>query len=196
MEEQTIGTAAGQAGTVNAPLDVEATTGVSESASAATVGTSLTPEELHSRLQQLEQEGAQYKDQYLRTAADLKNYKRRVEQDRSELVRNAGASILVRLLPILDDLDLAMQHVPQDVAGTAWFNGLQGVQRKLLLIMEGEGVKPIDAHGKPFDPTYHEAVMNEDAGPEHAGKVTAELRRGYTLHERVLRPAMVKVGQE
>ncbi|MBA3947744.1 MAG: nucleotide exchange factor GrpE [Herpetosiphonaceae bacterium] len=180
MEEQTIGV-----GTTNGE----------ETTNAATT-TTLSADELQTRLAQLEQDGASYKDQYLRAAADLKNYKRRADQERIDLIRNAGASLLMKLLPLLDDLDLAMQHVPSDVAATPWFSGLQGVQRKLLLMLEGEGVKPIEALGKPFDPNQHEAVMNEDAGVEQAGKVTAELRRGYTLHDRVLRPAMVKVGQE
>lgn len=153
-------------------------------------------EELQMRLQQAEQESASYKDQYLRATADLKNYKRRIEQERGDLIRNAGASILMKLLPIIDDLDLAMQHVPADVAQTPWFNGVQGVHRKLLVTLEGEGVKPIEAAGQTFDPNLHDAVMNEDAGPENAGKVTAELRRGYMLHDKILRPAMVKVGQE
>jgi molecular chaperone GrpE len=89
-----------------------------------------------------------------------------------------------------------MQHVPAEVAETPWFNGLQGVQRKIQTVLEGEGVKPIEALGQPFDPNFHDAVMHEDAGPEQAGKVTADLRRGYMLHERVIRPTMVKVGQE
>ncbi len=102
----------------------------------------------------------------------------------------------MKLLPVLDDFDLAMQHVPDEIAGTQWFNGLQSVQRKLQTMMEGEGVRPIDALGKPFDPNVHDAVMHEDGGPENAGKVTADLRRGYTLHDKVIRPSMVKVGQE
>ncbi len=163
---------------------------------ADSTSTTFSAADLTQRLQQLEQDSTSYKDQYLRTAADLKNYKRRVEQERGELIRSAGATILTKLLPLMDDLDLAMQHVPAEVAGTPWFGGLQGVQRKLLVMLEGEGVKPIPALGAVFDPNLHDAVMNEDAGPESAGKVTAELRRGYLLHDKVLRPAMVKVGQE
>jgi molecular chaperone GrpE len=88
-----------------------------------------------------------------------------------------------------------MQHAPADVADTSWFNGVQGIQRKLQLILETEGVTVIEAEGQPFDPHVHEAVMHEDAGAEYSGKVTADLRRGYKLHDRVLRPSMVKVGQ-
>ncbi|HEY0735365.1 MAG TPA: nucleotide exchange factor GrpE [Herpetosiphonaceae bacterium] len=162
----------------------------------ATTKPQLSSDELQSRMQQLEQESSSYKDQYLRVAADLKNFKRRTEEERGTLIRNATAGLILKILPILDDFDLAMQHVPAEVAETSWFSGLQGVQRKLQMVLEGEGVKPIEALGEPFNPHFHDAVMHEDAGPEQAGKVTADLRRGYMLHDRVLRPSMVKVGQE
>jgi len=168
----------------------------STNGSEATTKPQLSSDELQARMQQLEQESNSFKDQYLRTVADLKNFKRRTEDERSSLIRNATAGLLLKILPILDDFDLAMQHVPAEVAETSWFNGLQGVQRKLQMVLEGEGVKPIEALGQTFDPHFHDAVMHEDAGPEQAGKVTADLRRGYMLHDRVLRPSMVKVGQE
>ncbi len=151
---------------------------------------------LQDRLRQLEQEVNNHRDQYLRAAADLRNFKRRTEEERANLIRNATAGLIMKLLPILDDFDLAMQHVPAGVAETPWFNGLLGVHRKLQTVLEGEGVKPIEALGQPFDPNFHDAVMHEDAGAEQAGKVTADLRKGYTLHDRVIRPSMVKVGQE
>ncbi len=156
----------------------------------------LSADELQARLQQLEQEAGSYKDQYLRAAADLKNYKRRAEEERANLIRNATAGLIMKLLPILDDFDLAMQHVPDEIRNNPWFAGVEGVRRKLELVLESEGVKPIEAEGRPFDPNYHDAIMREDAGPEHAGKVTQDLRRGYLLHDRVIRPSMVKVGQE
>jgi molecular chaperone GrpE len=162
----------------------------------ATTTTEQSSDGLQARMQQLEQEASTMRDQALRAAADLKNFKRRTEEERANLIRNATAGLIMKLLPILDDFDLAMQHVPAEVAETSWFNGLQGVQRKIQTVMEGEGVKPIEALGQPFDPNFHDAVMHEDAGPEQAGKVTADLRRGYMLHERVIRPTMVKVGQE
>lgn len=177
------------------PNNMQPGAGEYATASGQATAPQLTPDELQTRLQQVEQESVSYKDQYLRTAADLKNYKRRVEQERTDLVRNAGAGLLLKLLPMLDDFDLAIQHAPASLGNDSWFNGLKGVQRKMLLMLEGEGVKPIEAAGKPFDPNIHEAVMNEDAGPENTGKVTAELRRGYMLHDKVLRPVMVKVGQ-
>lgn len=176
----------------NTSPEQQATNGQSE----ATTTAEQSSDGLQARMQQLEQEASNMRDQALRAAADLKNFKRRTEEERANLIRNATAGLIMKLLPILDDFDLAMQHVPAEVAETSWFNGLQGVQRKIQTVMEGEGVKPIEALGQPFDPNFHDAVMHEDAGPEQAGKVTADLRRGYLLHERVIRPTMVKVGQE
>lgn len=183
MEEQTVNT--------DQPAQVEESTPDQE----VIIEPELAAPDLQQRLQQLEQESASFKDQYLRAAAEMKNYKRRVEQERSEMIRNAGAGVLMKLLPILDDLDLAMAHVPAEVAASSWFNGLKLVQTKLQTMLQGEGVRPIEALGQPFDPNFHEAVMHEPAGAENAGKVTAELRRGYTLHDRVIRPTMVKVGE-
>jgi molecular chaperone GrpE len=151
-------------------------------------------DQLRAQIAQLEQEVATNRDAYLRAAADLKNFKRRTDDDRGNLMRNAAAGVIMKLLPVLDDFDLAMQHAPAEVAETSWFNGVQGIQRKLQLILETEGVTVIEAEGQPFDPHFHEAVMHEDAGEENSGKVTADLRRGYKLHDRVLRPSMVKVG--
>ncbi len=151
-------------------------------------------EELRARVQQLEQEVAANKDAYLRSVADLKNFKRRTEEERTSLVRNASANVIMKLLPVLDDFDLAMQHAPSEITESSWFNGVQGIQRKLQMILETEGVTVIEAEGQPFDPHVHEAVMHEDAGPENSGNVVADLRRGYKLHDRVLRPSMVKVG--
>ncbi len=151
-------------------------------------------DDLRGQIAQLEQEVATNRDAYLRAAADLKNFKRRTDEDRGNLVRNASAGVIMKLLPVLDDFDLAMQHAPADVANTPWFNGVQGIQRKLQLLLETEGVTVIEAEGQPFDPHVHEAVMHEDAGPDLSGKVTVDLRRGYKLHDRVLRPSMVKVG--
>src|SRR5215210_7052566 len=98
----------------------------------------LPAEGLQQRLQQIEQENASFKDQYLRSVAELRNYKRRVEQDRVELIRNAGAGVLLKLLPVLDDFDLAMAHVPAEIAASPWFNGIKLVQSKLQTLLESE----------------------------------------------------------
>jgi molecular chaperone GrpE len=148
--------------------------------------------ELQARIAQLEKEAAEHKDNWLRATADYRNFKRRAEQERLELIRGASAALLLKLLPIVDDLDRATDSLPADIAATAWYGGFKLIPQKLKTVLESEGATPIDAVGKPFDPTYHEAVIFEEGGENQT--VVAELQKGYMLREKVLRPTMVKVG--
>lgn len=150
---------------------------------------------LSTRLEQAEAQAAEYKDQWLRAVADFKNYKRRAETERSELQRSAGAAILLKLLPVVDDFERAIAAIPADIAESSWWGGTQLIANKLRLLLDSEGVKPIETLDQPFDPNLHEAVIYEDA-PGRDGIVTAEFQRGYRLHDRVIRPAMVKVGKD
>jgi molecular chaperone GrpE len=149
---------------------------------------------LQERIAQLEKELAEYKDNYLRAMADYKNFKRRTDQERAELIRSASAGLLLKLLPIVDDLDRAMQSVTPEIEGSPWYGGFKLIPQKLATLLESEGVTPIDAVGEDFDPNRHEAVIYE-AAEGQADKVIADLQRGYMLRDRVLRPSMVKVGQ-
>jgi molecular chaperone GrpE len=150
--------------------------------------------ELQARLARAEQEAADYKDQYLRAAADYKNFKRRVEIERAELIRSAGADLILKLLPVMDDFDRAVANIPEEIAATPWWGGTQLIAHKLRLLLESQNVKAIEALGQEFDPNQHEAVLYEEAEGQD-GMVIAELQKGYKLGERVLRPAMVKVGR-
>ncbi len=148
--------------------------------------------------QQLEQERAkssEYLDNWRRAAADLSNYRKRSERDMGELVRTANAALILNLLPVLDDLDRATQNIPNDLRGQPWVDGVALIARKMLSELESEGLKPIDALGKPFDPNYHEAVIHEETDKHEEGIVIGELQKGYTLNGRVLRPALVKVSK-
>jgi molecular chaperone GrpE len=150
--------------------------------------------ELQAKLAKAEAEAAEYKDQWLRAAADYKNFKRRVEIERSELIRSASSALLLKLLPVMDDFDRAIANIPAEVAETSWWGGTQLIAQKLRTLLESEGVKTIEALGQDFDPNQHEAVLYEEAEGQD-GKVVAELQRGYKLGDRVLRPSMVKVGK-
>ncbi|ABY35287.1 MAG TPA: nucleotide exchange factor GrpE [Chloroflexus aurantiacus] len=150
--------------------------------------------DLQNRLAQAEAQAAEYKDQWMRAVADYRNFKRRTETERTELVRNAGAALILKLLPVLDDFERAIANIPPDIAETPWWQGTQLIAQKLRTILESEGVKPIEALGQEFNPNLHEAVIYEDAEGQE-GKVIAELQRGYLLHDRVIRPSMVKVGR-
>lgn len=160
-----------------------------------TIDTVETPlAELQARLTEAEAHAAEYKDQWLRATADYKNFKRRTDIERSELIRSASSALLLKLLPVVDDFDRAIANIPIEVAETSWWGGTQLIAQKLRTILESEGVKAIEAVGAEFDPNLHEAVLYEDAEGQD-GKVVAELQRGYKLGDRVLRPSMVKVGR-
>lgn len=133
-----------------------------------------------------------YYASWQRSAADFANYKRRAEQERADAIKFGTASLILNLLPVVDDLERALQNLPRDLAGLTWVDGVHIIHRKLVALLENHGVSPIEAVGKPFDPTRHEAVLRE-AGEE--GRVLSELQRGYTLLGRVIRPSLVKVGE-
>ncbi|MBC8161578.1 MAG: nucleotide exchange factor GrpE [Roseiflexaceae bacterium] len=155
----------------------------------------MTSNDVAAHVAHLEQELATYKDQLLRTAADFKNYKRRTEQDRGDLIRNSNAALLLKLLPILDDMDRAGGNLTPEVANSAWYGGYKLIPQKLRVLLESEGITPIEVEGQEFDPTKHEAVIYDDEGQGDRTVVVAELQKGYTIRDRVLRPAMVKVGK-
>jgi molecular chaperone GrpE len=152
-------------------------------------------DELKARIAELEKEAAEYKDQWLRAAADYKNFKRRTDQERADLIRGASAGLVLKLLPVLDDLERAISSVTPEVANSSWYGGFKLIPQKLQTVLESEGVAPTQAVGQDFDPNFHEAVIYEAAGAGQENKVVAELQKGYTLRDRVLRPTMVKVGQ-
>jgi molecular chaperone GrpE len=128
-----------------------------------------------------------------RAAADLSNFRRRTEEERAATSQFANAILLARLLSVLDDFDRALDTVPPDTHD-AWVEGIRLVQRKLHGLLESEGVTPIEAIGQPFDPNVHEAVVHEETADYPDNHVIDELQRGYRLHDRVLRPALVKVA--
>lgn len=130
-----------------------------------------------------------------RLAADFANYKRRNEAERSDFARFAKADLITRLLEVLDDYDRALGTVPEAVRSQPWVEGMWLVERKLRDILTSEGLVPIDTSGQAFDPYIHESIANVDAdAPE--GTVVDEVRKGYRLHDRVIRPALVTVAKQ
>lgn len=130
--------------------------------------------------------------QWQRTAADFQNYKRRVEQERGESARFASAALVINILPVYDDLDRAVNSVDAHLAGLNWVQGVIAIQRKFALLLEAMGVKELSAAGETFDPERHEAVGKQ---PGDEGKVLHVVQKGYMLGEKVIRPAMVIVGE-
>jgi len=151
-------------------------------------------EDIESLRQALAEEIAKaegYLANWQRTQADFINYKRRNEQEREELNKFANATLVLGLLPILDDLERALASIPPKSVKLNWVDGIRLIARKFRASLETQGLTQIEALGKPFDPNLHEAVR-QDKGKE--GIVIEELQKGYKLHDRVIRPTMVVVG--
>ena len=134
-------------------------------------------------------QAADYEDRWKRSAAEFANYRRRTEQERADLQRYANRDLILALLPVLDDLERALAHVPAEQAESEWVKGVHLVERKFRTILERQGITPIEAVGQPFDPNLHEGVAGSGT------VVTQEYQRGYRMHDRVLRPSMVVVGE-
>ena len=131
---------------------------------------------------------------YLRLAADFENFRRRKSQELLDRSRYASEDAAKALLPVLDNLRRAVAHAAE--AGTEEFfvSGLELVVREFEAALEKLGVVPIDAEGQPFDPSLHEAIGSADGGDVAVDTVVDEVQRGYRLHDRVLRPALVRVA--
>ena len=126
-----------------------------------------------------------------RAQADFINYKRRSGQEKEEIGKFANSVLILSILPVLDDLERAFDSIPPRLTKLDWVNGIRLIERKLRTDLEAQGVSPIKALGEPFDPHLHEAMR---CGNGKEGIVIEELFKGYKLHDRVIRPARVVVG--
>ena len=132
------------------------------------------------------------KETYMRLAADFENYRRRMESEVADIAKFGGARVVQEVVDVMDHLDAAVKHAPHGVRGEAeWFSGLEQVDRQFLEMMKKFGVRRIGTEGKPFDPVTMEAVSMVGGGPSQT--VKEEVRAGYVMHERVIRPARVVV---
>ena len=129
-----------------------------------------------------------------RAQADLVNYRNRMETERADLFKYGNQRLLGRLLPILDELTLALQQPSDGASSDSWLEGFRLINRKFHALLELEGVEPIEALGKPFDPSEHEALAQQQTADKEDGRVLMVVRNGYKLHNRLLRPAQVIVA--
>jgi molecular chaperone GrpE len=149
-------------------------------------------ETLQVKLAQAESKAAENLDGWQRAAADFQNFKKRVERDRAADHTAMKADLIRQVLPILDDLERALQSRPPE---DAWFNGIELIQRKMQGILESQGVRRIEAEGTIFDPNFHEAISQEPVDGAESGRVVAVVLNGYMLGDQVIRPAQVKVAE-
>jgi len=178
------------------PIDLDAP--VTPPVEAATPETSAAGTETSVSIKELEDLRAQVtqaNENYLRTLADFQNFKRRGDESQKRLRQEANERLIKELLPILDDFDLALEAARKSESYEQLIGGVGAILRKFQGTLSKEGVEPIPAVGEPFNTEVHEAVMLDEDSEEPDETVTAELRKGYTLHDRVIRPSLVKVAK-
>lgn len=130
-------------------------------------------------------------EKYMRLMADFQNYKRRTEKEKAEVFSYANEKIVTELLSVLDNFERALA---QESADEKYAEGMELIFRQMSDVLTKAGLAEIDAVGKEFDPNFHHAVMTDDNADFESGQVTAVLQKGYTLHDKVIRPAMVRVN--
>lgn len=147
---------------------------------------------LTSQLAESELRAAEYLEGWQRAQAEFANYKKRLERDNAAFREIARGDVIKRFLPVVDDLGRALANRPSDEH--AWVGGIELVYRKLLGILDSEGLKRIEADGKAFDPNLHEAISHEHNEDFESGQVISVVQQGYMLGDRVIRHAMVRVA--
>jgi len=151
--------------------------------------------DLEVTLEEAKTKANEYLDGWQRARADFANYKKRVERDQSNTYQLATGSVIKRFLEVLDDLDRALKNRPESGEGANWANGIELVYRKLISILESEGVVPMKSDGMEFDPNLHEAISSEQSDLHKSGEIIETLQQGYMIGDRVLRPAVVRVAK-
>ena len=146
-------------------------------------------------LEKAEQQRDEYYDLLVRKTAEFDNFRKRTERERQTLADAAAASLITELLPLVDDLERALQAEAGDEGSSSYRRGVELIHKQILDVLRKRGVRPIDALGADFDPYYHQAVSHEPVAGRRDGEIIEEFTRGYMLGDRLLRPAMVKVAK-
>jgi molecular chaperone GrpE len=180
------------------PDGEEREAGVTDSRSSAAADTPQpgpppTREQLETELEATRQELRATFARYQRLAADFENHRRRTRQELAERTQYANEELLRKLLPLLDNFKRALEHAPQGI-DPQWFEGIKLIARQFEGTLEAQGLSPIPAVGEKFDPSQHEAIAQEETDEHEEGTVVEELQPGYRLHQKVLRPTLVKVA--
>lgn len=150
---------------------------------------------LEEQLASAQAEAARNLDGWQRTQAEFANARKRFEKQRADVYVNANADLVARLLPLIDDFERALASAPENIQSDPWLTGIVLIHRKMLGILDEMNVQAIPAEGEPFDPNLHEALSQEPSAEHDSGKIVREMRRGYRLGERVIRPSLVTVAE-
>lgn len=152
------------------------------------------PLPLEDQLAQARAEAEEYLDGWQRARAELANYKKRIERERTEMHSTSRFTVISRFLDLFDDLQRALQNVPPGLDGNEWVQGLALIERKFGGLLEAEGVTEINPAGEHFDPMLHEAITQEESDEHAEGEIIEVVQKGYRLGEKVVRPARVRVA--
>jgi len=140
-------------------------------------------------------EGEANKDLAQRAQAELSNFRRRTEDDRITWQQQSNSRLLVKMLPVVDELELAVSHADDGQATESWVEGVRLIQRKVATLLESEGVTKIEAVGVQFNPVEHEAIGTDDSNEFSSGEIIQVVRNGYKLHDRIIQAAQVVVAR-
>lgn len=151
-------------------------------------------EVLQEELAKKTEEAKKYYDQYLRSLAEVENMRKRTQREKDEYIKYAHVSIIKKLLPVIDDLNRGVSAASASKDFDTLSKGVEMTARNLVELLRQEGVTEIECLGKPFDPQFHEPLMVEPSDQHPENTVIEELSKGYTLHDRVIRPSLVKVS--
>jgi len=151
---------------------------------------------LEEKIKSLETEVQDYKDKFLRKAAEFENYKRRNENEQLNLLKYAAESFIIKLLPVIDDFERSLAHIKDTKDNESIKNGITLVYDKLMKILADQGVKQIEALGKPFDVHFHEAIMQKKVDNVEPHTVVEEFEKGYIYKDRVIRHSKVAVSED
>ncbi len=150
-------------------------------------------EQLKSDLTQAQEEAKTHKEQYMRTLADMENLRKRTQREKEELAKFANENILREILPVIDNLERAVEHADQ--ADNGLVEGVEMTLTQFSQVLSRFGVTPIEAMGQPFDPALHQAMGQLESADQPVNTVVQQLQKGYQLNERLLRPAFVMVAK-
>lgn len=146
-------------------------------------------------LAELTAERDDYKNRMMRLAADLENFRKRTAREKDEMRKFGIDRVVLELLPVLDNLERALDHADKSEDSTTIVDGVRMVHRQFLTALEKHGVKPFESKGEMFDPQRHEAIQQMETADHPTGQVLEQFQKGYYLHERLIRPALVVVAR-
>jgi molecular chaperone GrpE len=170
-------------------------TGDHEVAGISEVELPVVVDSLQNELNEAKAKADEYLDGWQRTLAEFANYKKRLEREQEQIYQNAVGNVVKRYLPIVDDLERALNNRPANNDDTAWLAGIHLIYQKMLAALEVDGIKVMEAEGQLFDPNLHEAIATVPSDDRESGQIIEVLQKGYLLGDRVLRPALVRVAE-